>query len=104
MLEATRRIDMSEIIVNLIIAFNLILLLGIVIGLRRWHKAGKLTETRLALILTGYFSFSVVTTSLPILSINILVTAVVDLVFLLVLWSIGYPWIRWLYRQFNSSK
>lgn len=96
---------MVEQTIPLIIVFNFICLIGLVVGLVRWQKKhGRLTEKKLALILTGYFSFSAITTSLPLLKINFQVTIIIDTVFLLVFWCIGYPWIRWLYRQFNSSK
>jgi Ca2+/Na+ antiporter len=92
-------------IMNWIIMFNLICLIGLVAGIRQWQKKhDRLTEKRFALILTGYFSFSFITTLLPLLITHPRETTIVDIIFLLILWSIGYPWIRWLYRQFNSSK
>ena len=96
---------MVEQTTRLIIVLNILCLIGLIVGLRWWQrKYGKLTEKGLALILTGYLSFSAITTSLPILIISPQVTIIVDLVFLFIFWVIGYPWIRWLYRQFNSSK
>jgi hypothetical protein len=98
-------IHMIEQTVHIIIGLNAILLIGLIMGVRWWQKQhGRLSEKSVALILTGYFSFSAITTSLPLLKINIQVTILVDFIFLLVFWGIGYPWIRWLYRQFNSSK
>jgi hypothetical protein len=88
-----------------IIVFNAILLIVLIAGISWWQKKyGRLTEKRLALLLTGYFNFSAITTSLPILKINIQVTIIVNLIFLAVFWGIGYPWMRWVYRQFNSSE
>jgi hypothetical protein len=96
---------MVEEITDLILVFNFIVLIGLIAGMRFWQKKhGKLAEKKLALILTGYFSFSAITTTLPLLKINVQVTIVVDIVFLLVFWCVGYPWIRWLYRQFTSPK
>ena len=96
---------MAEKAVYVIIVFNAFLLIGLIGGIRWWQKKhGKLAEKSVALILTGYFSFSSLTTSLPLLQINIKVTIIIDIFFLLVFWTIGYPWIRWLYRQINSSK
>jgi len=96
---------MVEQSIHLIIIFNAIFLIVLIASIRWWQKKhGRVTEKRLALILTGYFSFSTITTSLPLLKINIQVTILVNLIFLLVFWGIGYPWIRWLYRQFTSSK
>ncbi|MEK6754351.1 MAG: hypothetical protein AABZ00_19005 [Chloroflexota bacterium] len=96
---------MVEQFTHLIIVLNAILLVVLITGIRWWQrKHGKVTEKALALILTGYFSFSSIITSLPLIKINFQVAVVVNLIFLLVFWGIGYPWIRWLYRQFNSSK
>lgn len=96
---------MLEQIIHLIIAFNALGLIGLIMGLRWWQRRnGKITEKGLALTLTGYFSFSAITTSFPVFFINIQVAIVVDLIFLFIFWVIGYPWIRWLYRQFNSPK
>ena len=96
---------MIEQTIHLIIVFNVLCLIGLIVGLRWWQgKHGKLTEKGLALILTGYFSFSAISTSLPLLIISVQVTVLIDLVFLFIFWIIGYPWIRWLYRHFNSSK
>lgn len=90
---------------DLIIVFNFICLIGLVAGLRWWQKKqGRLTEKRFALILTGYFSFSFITTSIPILIALPREMILIDIVFLLALWSIEYPFARWLYRQFVSSK
>lgn len=90
---------------NLIIVLNFLGLIGLVAGIRWWQKKhGKLTEKRLALILVGYLSLSFVTPLLPLLRAHPYETIVVDIVFLLVLWGIGYPWTRWLYRQFYRSK
>jgi len=95
---------MIQQIIFILIMFNFIILIGLVIVLKRWQKQGKLTDKRLALTLTGYFSFSTIITSLPILPINSQVTLLIDLVFLLVFWCIGFPWIRWLYKHFSSTK
>lgn len=96
---------MVEYFTHLIIILNALLLIVLIIGIRRWQrKHGKVTEKTLALILTGYFSFTSIIASLPLIKINFQVVIVVNLFFLLIFWGIGYPWIRWLYRQFNSSK
>ncbi len=95
---------MIEQSVRIIIILNGILLIVLITGLRWWQKKhGKVTEKTLALIVTGYISFSAITTSLPLAKINALTVALVDLIFLIIFWGIGYPWSRWLYRQFNST-
>lgn len=96
---------MVEQIMDLILIFNFIVLIGLVVSIRYWQKRhGKLTEKRLALILTGYWSFFTITTFCPLYKINFQVAIIVQSVLLLAFWIIGYPWIRWLYRHFNSSK
>jgi hypothetical protein len=89
----------------LIFALNFALLIGLVAGLLRWQKKhGRLSADKFALLMTGYFTFSFVTTLLPYLVNYTRVTVVVDAVFLLVLWCVGYPLFRWIYGQFVSSK
>lgn len=90
--------------ISIIVVINFIILIGLVVVLRRWKKDGKLTEKRLALLLTGYFSLSTIITLLPVFEINYKVTILVDLFFLSVFWIIGYPWIRWLYRRFDKPR
>jgi hypothetical protein len=88
-----------------IILFNLVVLVALVVALRRWNtKHGRLADGRFAAILTAYFSLSFVATLVPLLQSYPVETLVVDLVFVILCWAIGYPWIRWLYRQFNARK
>ena len=89
-------------IIGLIIVFNFIVLIGLVVILRLLKSQGKLNERKFAILLIGYFSFSFITTSLPILIINVRATLIINIFFLLVLWVIGYPWCHWLYRKFSS--
>ena len=93
-----------EQIASLIIVFNFIVLVGLVVVLRRLQKQGRLNANKFALILNGYFSYSFVTPLLPLLITNTHVTLIVDTVFLAILWTIGYPWSRWLYRKFSVQK
>src|SRR6266508_6292298 len=93
---------MVEQTINLIIVFNFIILIGLVAVLRRLRTQGRLNEHKLAILLIGYFSFSFITTSLPLLMINARITIIINIIFLLILWVIGYPWCRWLYRKFSS--
>ena len=87
---------------NLIIVFNFVVLIGLIIVLRRPQKQGWLDGNKLALILNGYFSYSFVTPLLPLLITNTRVILIVDIVFLVILWAVGYLWIRWLYQKFSS--
>jgi hypothetical protein len=91
--------------INLIIVINFIIFIVLIAWLIRWQKShGRLTEKKLAIILTSYFCFSVVTTSLPLIQININATIIIDFIFLALFWGIGFPWFRWLYRKLNSKK
>ena len=87
---------------NLLIVFNLIILVPLEAVVRRLKTSGKLNDNRLALILNGYFSFSFITTSLPLGTLNAHVALIADAIFLLIIWIIGYPWICWLYQKFDS--
>lgn len=90
---------------HLILMFNFIILIGLVAGLSRWQiKHGRLTPHNFSMLLTGYFSFSFITTMLPLLITNVSVTIIVDIVYLLLLWCFGYPLFRWIYGQFNVPK
>lgn len=96
---------MIDQLVNWIIVFNFLILVGLVIRLRWWTKKyGKITGKTFALILTSYFSFAFITPLLPSLITHPKVTILVDAIFLLILWCLGYPWVRWLYDQFDLSK
>lgn len=95
---------MVEQAVDFLVIFNFIILIGLVAVLKRLSTKGKLklNENKLALILSGYFSFSFITTSLPLLKINVRGILIMDIVFLLIIWSIGYLWFRWVYRRLSS--
>lgn len=91
--------------IDFTLILNGILLISLVIGIRWWQRRhGRLAEKKVALIIVGFFSFSTLLTSLPLLYLNIMVTLIIDLIFLLVFWCIGYPWAYWLIRQFNKPK
>ena len=91
--------------IHLILTFNLICLIGLVIGIRSWQKKhGRLSEKSFALIMAGYFSFFTVTTFYPLLRVNIRVTMLIEFSLLAVCWGVVYPLARWLYREFISSK
>ncbi len=69
---------MIEQTINLIIVFNFIILIGLVAVLRRLRTQGRLNEHKLAILLIGYFSFSFITTSLPLLMINARITIIIN--------------------------
>ena len=86
-----------------ILVLNLFLLIGLIIVGRWWQqKHGRLADNRFVFILLGYFSFSFVSTLLPALIAKPSVILIVDLIFLLLIWLIGYPWIHWLIKQFTK--
>lgn len=91
-----------EQLVDFIIVFNFIVLVGLLVVLKRLQKQNWLDANKFALILNGYFSYSFITPLLPLLVTNTRVTLIVDSIFLLILWPIGYPWSRWLYRKFSA--
>jgi hypothetical protein len=94
-----------EQIADLIVVFNSFLLIGLVAGIIRWiRRHGLLSEKRLVLILLGYFSYSFISPMIPLLFINPGLTLIIDIAFLLVLWSIGYPLFSWGYRHFFKTK
>jgi len=95
---------MIEKTMYLIIAFNVILLVVLTAGVRSWQRShGRLSEKKFALILTGFWTFFTITTFSPLFRINPKVAVIVDIILLLGFWGIGYPWTRWIYRQFTSA-
>ncbi len=95
---------MKDPLMLMIIIFNFIILAPISVILRSWRERGTLTEKKFAITLTAYFSFSFVTPLIPVMIGYPQTTALVDAGALLVLWCIGYPCLRWLYRQFDSPR
>ena len=88
----------------LIIVLNAIILFGLVIYMRRLRqKQGKVNENRFAILACGWMSLLYITLSLPFLnpdSTRILL--IMDAIYLLIIWSIGYLWFRWIGRKINS--
>jgi hypothetical protein len=94
--------DQIEIFLVLV---NFILLVGLIAGIIWWQrKYGKLTEIRLTLLLLAYFSYSFISQMIPFFSINPGATIITIFGFLAILWGIGYPFLRWVYQQFNHPK
>jgi hypothetical protein len=89
----------------LISLFNVLLLIALVAGIIRWQKKhGKISEKRFALFLLGYFSYSFISLMIPVFLTAPGVIAITIIGFLIVLWGLGYPFFRWLYRQFKPPK
>ena len=92
-------------IIFLISIFNILLLIALIAGIIRWQKKhGKVTEKNFTLILLGYFSFSFIDEVIPVFFTAPGIIALTIIGFLLIIWGLGYPFLRWLYRQFNPSK
>jgi hypothetical protein len=91
--------------INLIVVFNFFLLIILIVGIFWWQKRhSKLSEKRLILILLGYFSYSFISPLVPEFLINPGLTTLIIIGFLLVLWGLGYPFFRWVFKQFNQPK
>jgi hypothetical protein len=81
---------------------DLLCLVGLAIILRWWQKRyGKLGEKSFALILSGYGSFFVITTFVGIyVATRSNIAIYLGIGFLIILWCIGFPFIRWLVKEF----
>jgi hypothetical protein len=91
--------------IDLIAVFDCLGFFGLIVGLISWQKKhGRLTEKRLTLIVCGYFSFFIITTLSLLVTVNFQATLLVEIILLSVIWGIGYPLGRWLYRQFNPKE
>jgi Ca2+/Na+ antiporter len=91
--------------INLIVGLNVLIFIGLTAIIRGWQKKhGKITEKRLALFLLLFLSYFFMSPLIPELLIRPDVTILVIIGFLLILWGLGYPFSRWVYRQFNQSK
>ena len=86
--------------------FDMICLITLALGIRWWQKRyGKLTEKKLSSILVGYGVFFTLTTFGDIFwETHSLIAILLGLGFLLIVFILGYPYVRWLYRKFNSPK
>jgi hypothetical protein len=94
-----------EQIILLIVVLNSILLIALIVSIKKWEiRHARISEKRFALIFLGYFSFSFISEIAPAFLINPSAVLITILGFLLLLWGIGYPFIRWLYRQFMQPK
>lgn len=94
---------MDKNIFDAIIVLDFIVLIIMIASLRFWQKKrGRISEKSFALILAGYWSLFSISISYPLYSVNLKVALVVNIVLLLGFWVIGYPFNRWLYRQFTS--
>ncbi|MBV6397145.1 MAG: hypothetical protein HFACDABA_02750 [Anaerolineales bacterium] len=87
-------------------AFDFFLLLCTIAGMVWWQKGhGRLEEKQVALIMSLYGTVFIITSVHPIyLSTHYREVLIFEFALLLVVWLIGYPFTRWIYRQFRSKK
>lgn len=85
---------------------DFICLIGVIVSIVWWQKKhGRLTEKSMALIISCYGTFFIITSIHPIfLKTGYDEILIYELILLLVIWLLGYPFARWLYRQMNSKK
>lgn len=81
---------------------DLFLLAGIIAGAIWWQKKhGQLTHRQVAFIASIYGTVFVITSVHPIyLETHYQEVLIFELVLLLIVWLIGYPFASWLYKQF----
>src|SRR5690349_15158506 len=96
--------NQEEHFMDSILTLNTLLVITLIVGVRSWQrKYGKLNARRIALIVSGYFSFFVISTFYPLFKFYFWITIVIDLILLIVVWTVIFPLAQWLYRKFNSS-
>jgi hypothetical protein len=85
---------------------DMICLITLIVGMRIWQRRyGRLSEKTTALICCGYGSFFTITTFTSIyFETHLNLVILVEILCLLIVWSLGYLGARWLYRQINSPK
>ncbi len=89
---------------EILLFVNFFLLLALILIIKKWQKKhGRITEKRLAFILILFFTFATITTSLPLLIYDFQ-AIIIDIMFILVFWTLGFWWVRWLYRNFTNPK
>ena len=87
--------------------FDMFCLILVIVGIRRWQKRhGKLSEKSMAVILCGYGSLFTITTFVAIYfdTDHAPFSLLLGLLFLIMVWSLGYFFARWLYRQIYAQR
>jgi hypothetical protein len=86
---------------------NVFCLILIIVGIRLWQKRhGKLSEKAMTLVLCGYGSLWTITnfTAIYFETNHSILAVLLGLLFLIMVWSVGYLFARWLYRQIYSKR
>jgi O-antigen/teichoic acid export membrane protein len=87
--------------------FDMFCLILLIVGLRWWQKRhGRLSEKAMTLIVCGYGSFFTITTftSIYFETNHSTLSVLLGFFFIIIVWSLGYLWARWLYRQIYSRR
>jgi ABC-type Fe3+ transport system permease subunit len=67
-----------------------------------WYKNGQLTESRFALFQIAYWSLFTITAFLAISTTS--EVTIIGIIVAVLLWVLGYPMARWIYRQVFPPK
>jgi hypothetical protein len=87
--------------------FDMFCLILVIVGMRWWQKRhGELSEKAMTLTICGYGSFWTITTftSIYFETNHSTLIILVGLLFLIMVWSLGVLFARWLYRQIYSKR
>ena len=86
--------------------FDMICLIALALGIAWWqNRHGKLTEKRMTSLVIGYGVFFVLTTFGDIFwETHSFIAILLGLGVLAIVFILGIPYSRWLYRKFNSPK
>lgn len=89
-------------LLNFLLFYALMILL---VKLQKKHPEKKLfTEKKFPLILVSFFTFATITTSIPLL-ISDFHIVIIDVILLVLLWTLTYWWARWLaHKLFSKMK
>jgi hypothetical protein len=84
--------------------FDCFLLIGVIAGTIWWQKGhSRLTDKQVGLILSAWGTVFIITNIHPIyLETHYREVLIFEVALLLIVWLVGYPFARWLYRQFRS--
>ena len=84
--------------------FDFFLMVCVIAGMIWWQKRhGRFTDKQAGLIISAYGTVFIITSIHPIyLETHYREVLILELVLLLIVWLVGYPYARWLWRQFTS--
>ena len=92
--------------VDIILLLNFLLfyvLMILLVKLQKKHpEKNFFTEKKFPLIFVSFSTFAIITTSIPLL-ISDFHIVIIDVILLVLLWTLTYWWMRWLVRKFSSK-